>query len=272
MGSNRKLARAADADVQTNRGLLLRALIGEAVATLCDLLRAAGAEGPEDLDALVDDLARRDRARLGCVYDAMRDSEVFRKIAAAEPLAAAARDMVGARRLTSPFQHAVFRMDLAGEEWRGFGWHQDFPYNVLCRRSVTAWLPLTPSGEANGGLQVAALESDRLYPVEIRHKRDAQGRRLATRDAFIAPAFHAGFEACAVTPELMAGDVLMFRNTVVHRSGRNPGPRHRYSIQVRFGDLLAPELAARGWRHRQADGFDTFAQLHPELIAFKEDS
>jgi ectoine hydroxylase-related dioxygenase (phytanoyl-CoA dioxygenase family) len=178
--------------------------------------------------------------------------------------------MVGAARLMSPFQHCVFRMDLAGEPWRGFGWHQDFAYNVLCPRSVTAWLPLTPSGAANGGVQVAELEADRLYPVEIRYKRDPEGRRLSTRDAFIAPQFHAGFETCAVTPELLPGDVLMFRSTVVHRSGRNPGPRHRYSIQVRFGDLLAPEVVDRGWRHRRADGFETFAQLHPELIAFQE--
>lgn len=252
-------------------GLLPQGLAEEALETLVDLLRAMGAEGPPDVDRLVDDLASRDRPRLGAVYDVMRETEVFRRIITCEPLVAAARRMVGARRLHSPFQHAVFRMDLAGEGWRGFGWHQDFPYNVLCNRSVTAWLPLTPSGAANGGVDIADLPEDRLYPVEIRWKRDAQGRSLGTRDAFIPEGRHAEFEARAVKPELAPGDVLMFRNTVVHRSGRNPGPRHRYSIQVRFGDLLAPEVLARSWRHRKADGFDTFAQLHPELVAAKED-
>jgi hypothetical protein len=275
MGPNRKLANAAraavQAPVQTHRGLVPRALVDESVATLCELLRAVGAQGPDELDLLVDDLARRDRRRLGAVYDAMRDAEIFRRVVTAEPLCAAARDMVGAARLMSPFQHAVFRMDLAGEAWRGFGWHQDFPYNLLCRNSLTAWLPLTPSGVENGGVQVALVETDRLYPVEIRYKRDAGGRRLSTRDAFIAPSFHAGFEACATTPELLPGDVLMFRNTVVHRSGANRGPRHRYSIQVRFGDLLAADVVDRDWRHRRADGFDAFSELHPELIAFKED-
>ncbi|MDB5445348.1 MAG: Phytanoyl-CoA dioxygenase [Phenylobacterium sp.] len=271
MWSNRSLAKAADAPLQELRGLVPRPLIEEAVATLCELLRAVGAEGPDDLDALVDDVAARDRARLGAVYDAMRDAEIFRRIVTVEPLVAAAREMVGARRLMSPFQHAVFRLDLASEGWRGFGWHQDFPYNVLCRNSVTAWLPLTPSGAANGGVEVALVGTDQIYPVEIRYKRDAAGRRLATRDAFIPERYHKGFEACAATPELAAGDVLMFRNTVVHRSGRNPGPRHRYSLQVRFGDLLAAEVVERRWRHRHADGFDTFAELHPELIAFKED-
>jgi ectoine hydroxylase-related dioxygenase (phytanoyl-CoA dioxygenase family) len=270
MGANRNLLPAAAEPAQTHRGLLPGALVREVVDTLCDLLRAAGAAGPDDLDALVDDLAARDRTALSAVYDALRDAEVFRRVVTAEPLAAAARAMVGAQRLMSPFQHAVFRMDLAGEPWRGFGWHQDFPYNALCRNSVTAWLPLTATGVANGGIQVARLATEQLYPVEIRYKRDGDGRRLSTRDAFIAERFHKGFAACAVTPELLPGDVLLFRNTVVHRSGRNPGPRHRYSIQVRFGDLFAPDVAQRGWGHRRADGFDTFAQLHPELIAFEE--
>jgi hypothetical protein len=218
----------------------------------------------------VDSLVAQDRRRLGAVYDAMRDTEVFRRVVTVPALTQAAAAMIGARRLHSPFQHAVFRMDLAGEAWRGFGWHQDFPYNVLSAASVTAWLPLMPSGAANGGVDIAITEPGALFPVEVRYKRDDAGRRLSTRDAFIAAEHHAAFEARHVKPELAPGDVLMFHNTIVHRSGRNPGPRHRYSVQVRFGDLLAPEMLARGWRHRSADGFDTFAELHPELIAFNE--
>jgi hypothetical protein len=106
--------------------------------------------------------------------------------------------------------------------------------------------------------------------VDIRYKRDGAGARLGTRDAFIAEALQPTFEAAAETLELAAGDVALFHNRLVHRSGFNPGPRHRYSIQVRFGDLLAPEMLARGWRNRRVDGFDTFKTLHPDLIASEE--
>jgi len=261
---------AADAPYRVLPGLIPAPLMAEALATLIDLLRAVGARGPDNIDLLVDDLVAKDRRRLGAVYDVMRETEVFRRIVTAEPLARAAATATGDRRLHSPFQHAVFRMDLAGEPWRSFGWHQDFPYNVLSERSVTAWMPLTASGEANGGVDIALTEPGRIYPVEIRVKRGAAGNSLGTRDAFISPRFHAEFDAEAIKPELAPGDVLMFHNSVVHRSGRNPGPRHRYSIQVRFGDLLAPEMPARNWRHRTTDGFDTFETLHPELIEFKE--
>lgn len=252
--------------------LLPAALVDEAVATLCEMLDAVGAGGgePGDIDGRVDRLRGQDRKRLGSVYDAYRETLVFQRMVTAPELTAAAQAMTGAKRLHSPFQHAVFRMDLAGEHWRGFGWHQDYPYNMLSGAYVTAWTPLTPSGAANGGVEAAPALSDQIHPVEIRYKRDAAGNRLATRDAFIAQHLQAGFDARAETLELEPGDVALFDNRLVHRSGFNPGPRHRFSIQVRFGDLLAPECVARGWANRRADGFDTFKALHPDLVEYEE--
>lgn len=255
--------------LRVHRGLMPPTLIAEAVDTLREMLAPEG-PGHADLDALVDRVRVEDRARLGAVYDAFRETLIFQQLIAAPPLVEAARAMVGAARVHAPFQHAVFRMDLAGEAWRGFQWHQDAPYNVLSDAYVTAWLPLTDSGKANGSIEAAAAMSDRLWPVDIRYKRDGEGRRLATRDAFITEDLQPTFEAAAETLELRAGDVALFHNRLVHRSGFNPGPRHRYSVQVRFGDLMAPEMLARGWRNRRIDGFETFKTLHPDLIAFEE--
>ncbi len=263
--SNRRL-------LEVHRALIPVALIAEAVETLGDLLGAAGAPREIELDQRVTALAVSDRRRLGAVYDAMRETAVFRSIVTCEPLLAAARAATGARRLHSPFQHCVFRMDLAGESWRGFGWHQDYPYNFLSEDFVTAWLPLTPAGPHNGSIDAAPTASDRIYPVQIRFKRDASSASLGTRDAFICERFHAAFEAEATKLELDPGDVALFHNRLVHRSGRNPGPRHRYSIQARFGDLLADEIAARDWRNRRSDGFDAFKQLHPDLVEYEEAS
>jgi ectoine hydroxylase-related dioxygenase (phytanoyl-CoA dioxygenase family) len=207
---------------------------------------------------------------LGAIYDAFRETLVFHRIVTAPALVAVAQGMLGASRLHLPLQHAVFRMDLAGEAWRGFGWHQDYPYNVLSDGFVTAWLPLTPVGPHNGSIQVAPTMSDRLHPVEIRYKRDGDGRRLATRDAFIVEGLQAAFDVHADTLVLDPGDVALFHNRLVHRSGVNHGPRHRFSVQVRFGDLMAPEMVNRTWRNRRADGFDTFKALFPELVHYEE--
>ena len=256
--------------MRIHRGLIPARLVEDAVATLAELAAAAGAPPRGDLDERITALAQADRPGLGAVYDAMRETGVFRAIVTHDRLLAAARGAVGAYHLHSPFQHCVFRMDLAGEAWRGFAWHQDYPYNMLSDGYVTAWTPLTPTGVHNGSIQAAPEASDRIFPVEIRVKRAPDGRSLGTRDAFIPERFHAAFEAAAETLELQPGDVALFHNRVVHRSGFNPGPRHRYSIQARFGDLLAPEVAARGWRHRRSDGFDAFKDERPELIELEE--
>jgi hypothetical protein len=258
-----------DALLRLEKGLIPAALVDEAVATLIEMMSPGSAPGG-DLDKFVDDLRLRDRSRLGEVYDAFRETLIFQRLLTAEALVAAAQGMIGATRVHAPLQHAVFRMDLAGEAWRGFGWHQDFPYNVLSDRFVTAWLPLTPAGPHNGSIQAAPELSDRLHPVDIRFKRNGEGRRLATRDAFIAEHLQTGFDAGAQTLILDPGDVALFHNRLVHRSGFNPGPRHRFSLQVRFGDLLAPEMLARGWRNRRVDGFETFKSLYPDLIHSEE--
>jgi len=259
--------------VRIHRAVTPPDIVAELVDTLGEMIAAQLGEAPApalDLDGLVDRLRDRDRARLGAVYDAFRETLAFRRFVTAPALAQAAAQMTGARRLHSPFQHAVFRMDLAGETWRGFGWHQDLPYNVMSGTYVTAWAPLTPTGAHNGSIDIAPAVSGRIHPVEIRYKRDAAGRRLATRDAFIAERLQADFEPHALKLALEPGDVALFHNRLVHRSGFNPGPRHRYSLQVRFGDLLAPEVVERGWRNRRADGFETFKALHPELIEHEE--
>jgi len=251
--------------LRLERGLIPIALIDEAVATLGDMI------GPgADLDSRVDQLCAQDRSRLGAIYDAFRETIIFQRIITAAELLAAASTMLGATRLHSPFQHSVFRMDMAGEHWRGFGWHQDYAYNMLADGFITAWLPLTPAGPANGSIDVATDLSDRIYPVDIRFKRDQDGRRRGTREAFIAERLQPSFEAGAEKLTLEPGDVALFNSCLVHRSGFNPGPRHRYSIQVRFGDLLAPEVVGRGWANRRSDGFDTFKALHPHLVEYEE--
>jgi len=263
--------RPAFAGLRIERGLLPEALVADAVNTLSEMIAAAaGLPASIDLDSLVDAVGAHDRTSLAAVYDAFRETVAFQNVITAPTLLAAARAMTGAERLHSPFQHSVFRMDLVGEHWRGFGWHQDYPYNMLSERYVTAWTPLTPTSAANGSVEVAPDLSDRVWPVDVRYKRDAAGRRLGTRDAFITERLQPSFEADAKTLTLEPGDVALFDNRLVHRSGFNPGPRHRYSIQARYGDLMAPEVVARGWRNRRTDGFDTFKALHPDLVEYEE--
>lgn len=253
------------------RNLLPHALVAEARDCLAAMLRAIHPDIDADsLDALATKTAQAYRADLGAIYDAFRETVVFRQMITDSALVQAASALLGTERLHSPFQHAVFRLDMPGEDWHTFSWHQDFPYNTLSNDYVTAWMPLTSTGPHNGSIDVVPGSHRQLYPVQVTHKRDAAGNKRATRDAFIAPAFRERFEAACIKPELEPGDVILFHNALVHRSGRITGNSNRFSVQARFGNLLAEEMAARRFVNRRRDGFEVFQGLHPELIEFIE--
>ena len=257
------------AAIRSYRGSPVESYVRELHETILDLMAAAGAKGA-DLDACAMELAQQNREALGAVYDVVRETRAFQALVSATPILEAAQEAIGSKRLHTPFQHAVFRMDMPSEPWRSFGWHQDFPYNALSDRSVTVWIPLTDVGPHNGSIDVNSAASDRLYPVDITWKRSGDGQRLGGRDAFIARRFHDGLDAGATKLELTSGDFVVLGNWVVHRSGRNPGPLVRFSVQTRYGDLFAEGIVQRRWRNRRADGFEIFKELYPELIESEE--
>lgn len=275
MSTSFNAIKSANADLARDGFAILRGVIDtQRINAACEALRemiaAVGGSHGRDVNDAVMGLAAQNRPALGKVYDAFRETSAFAAIAGAPALEEIARELIAARHLQAPFQHKVFRIDLPAEHWSAFGWHQDYPYNMLCDRSLTAWTSLTGAGVFNGGVEIAPARHHEIWPVEVRLKRDAAGNLRATRDAFIVERLHKDFTACAVTPELAPGDVVMLHNKCVHRSGSNKGPLPRLSIQARFGDLCAPETTARAWANRRSDGFDTFRELHPDKIEYEE--
>lgn len=233
------------------------------------MMRSLGASC-DTIDSAAWELAGKDRALLSSVYDAVRETASFHRLILSPAIVAEVRRLLGDGPLHSPFQHSVFRMDMPSEPFRSFDWHQDYPYNMLSHESVTVWIPLTGAGAFNGSIDVVRVNDERLYPVDIRWKRSADGTRIGGRDAFIADEFAERFDAHSEKLELQTGDFVIFGSHVVHRSGHNPGPQIRFSVQVRFGQLLDQHVVQRRWANRRSDGFDTFRLLHSDLIASEE--
>lgn len=255
----------APSEMRVYPGLLPLDKVEALKQDLLGLLWALGQSG-DDLDACVAGLARGDRRALAAVYDVVRECQSFHGLIHDEALLSVVRKELNAQRIHTPYQHSVFRMDLPLEGFRGFSWHQDKPYNMLSNTSVTMWTPLTAAGPDNGSIQVAPTQSNRLYPIHVSPKRDPEGNVIGGLSAYIPPRFHGRFEDHAETVQLVPGDVALFGPLLVHRSGLNPGPRIRFSVQCRYGDLLAPEMIERRWQNRRREGFHTFQNLHPDLV------
>lgn len=254
--------------IDTVRGTLC----DEVLALNADLLAVMQSLGvsAENIDESARLLAQKDRSLLSSVYDVVREMESFNRLIFSPRIIGAVKKILGEGPLHTPHQHAVFRMDLPGEPFRSFDWHQDFPYNMLSKDSLTVWIPLAGAGIFNGSIDVVCQKDAQLYPVDILFKRAPDGKIIGGRDAFIPREFAKLFDAECTKLELLHGDFALFGSHVVHRSGHNPGPNIRFSVQIRYGKLLDSQVVQRRWSNRRNDGFETFEKIYPALIASKE--
>ncbi|MDB6121144.1 MAG: hypothetical protein JWQ71_137 [Pedosphaera sp.] len=96
---------------------------------------------------------------------------------------------------------------------------------------ITCWIPLTPCGVDAPGLEFIVSRTEELLPV------------TSLQDAFLRSQYPA---EAFWKPAMQAGDLLLFRSGVLHRTYVTPEmSRDRTSIELRFvlGDQIPPRLA-----------------------------
>jgi non-heme Fe2+,alpha-ketoglutarate-dependent halogenase len=115
------------------------------------------------------------------------------------------------------------------------GWHQDGTYWKLSptNRVVTAWLALTPSNTANGGLLV--VPGTHHQPMIPQRETYAPNNALS-RGQEIAVAVD---ESKAVCLSLQPGEMSMHHIWIVHGSKANTSPIPRIGIAIRY---VSPEV------------------------------
>ena len=152
------------------------------------------------------------------------------------------------------------RSKLPGSSGANFPWHQDHAFFRMqyllkkqpAKRLIAAWAPLVPVSQANGAVEIAV--GSHAHGL-AKHRRN--GAFLAT-EAEPQSAFE------RVVPTLLPGDVLLFTDLTMHRSGRNGLPTVRWSADWAYelepsDDVCPalesqPEAAARPSSHDQASG------------------
>ena len=172
--------------------------------------------------------------------------------------------LLGDRRLMLAFDHCLFRIDGQETATNSFGWHQDYPYNVLSADAVTFWIPLRPIDSEMGPVRIVPGSHDRIRSVrpsdEVRH---FDPNRLVLVDE--AEEGAQWEEQSVGLPDLDPGDVVLFDSRLVHRSDRNRSPRFRWVANGRYGRIADPALVARNWYTARTKYPHFFADAHPEL-------
>jgi len=121
----------------------------------------------------------------------------------------------------------LIRIDRPGEKKYQTPWHQDIWYSFASDASVVVWMPL---GEI-------AAEQGHLVILPGSHKNGAVPFRVYEEG-------HEPFTPCQAPDEsrqqavpVMFGDILIFKQTLLHKSGDNLSSRCRVSMQLRYNEM-----------------------------------
>ncbi|KAL1521559.1 hypothetical protein AB1Y20_021218 [Prymnesium parvum] len=144
------------------------------------------------------------------------------------------------------------RSKLPGSTNANFPWHQDHAFfrmqyllkKQAAKRLLAAWAPLVAVSEANGAVELAAGSHTRGF---AKHTRSG---------AFMAAEEPPSSALERVVPSLNPGDVLLFTDLTLHRSGPNLLPTVRWSADWAYeldpSDSICPPLAVHLLRNEQA--------------------
>jgi hypothetical protein len=123
----------------------------------------------------------------------------------------------------------LLRCDIPIKEQSIFDQHQDYAYNIGSENSLTVWIPLQDTDAETGALMVAPKSHLKgIYP---------------NKKGIISPDYKFDFEPI----EVKLGQLLIFNQKLVHKSGVNTSNKIRFSIQLRFSDLNCPIYASQGF-------------------------
>ena len=131
------------------------------------------------------------------------------------------------------------RLDKPHDTKHLFAWHQDTVYLLGSVNAVTVWIPLQDVNLQCGTIQVIPGSHRRgLAPFKrISEKAIAPYVPFLQRDISLAESVTDE----PVTIEARRGDLVVFKQMLLHRSTPNLGEQIRWSAQLRITDLADPE-------------------------------
>lgn len=197
-----------------------------------------------DINLLIKDVVKIDRKILSYLYDGMKGLPLLFQISSSNEILYYSNLLQNG---TNPFLIDVnFRIDLPNEEKFAFDWHQDFWYTHTDPNSLVFWIPFTNINEKNGKLKIISLVETDGKIARVK----AEKNFLAYNSAYnLEEGLEIDFDNY-FDFDMNAGDVLIFKHSVFHKSGVNSSDYYpRFTLQVRYSDYDLPVFKFQNWRY-----------------------
>lgn len=136
------------------------------------------------------------------------------------------------------------RMDLPHADEHLFQWHQDATYLLGSVNSITLWVPLGPTDAVHGSVAYVPASHRELHAFE------PASEAAVTKTAQLSPRDLRLRQEPRDPGEIIAadvGDLVLFSQFLLHRSTPNRAQRCRWTVQLRYSDLLDPVFRQAGY-------------------------
>ena len=133
----------------------------------------------------------------------------------------------------------VVRCDMPSDDKFKFASHQDFNFNFGSKNSVTAWVPFQDTGINDGCLKI--VPGSHINGIYDHHDGNI------IKDDF-------EYIDCPMEQ----GDILVFSQFLVHKSGINSGNKVRFSLQTRFNDLDCEHFINNKYEISKMEGSENY--------------
>ena len=139
----------------------------------------------------------------------------------------------------------MIRIDRPKNEFFSTPWHQDYWYSFSSFDSVVLWAPLGEINKSHGYLKILPnSHKEGLIPFT----ENKNSNEPFTVDSNID-------ESKSVELKINFGEILIFKQTLLHKSGLNNSDQSRVSIQLRYNKMDST-----------SDIFSTFRSVHSSYV------
>jgi len=183
------------------------------------------------------------------VYDSVYNSAGLHQFMTQKTILTAASELLDCKQNELSAMGYMFRMDPPNDSKNSLEWHQDLPYYPASNDSnngLVCWVPMQNTGPTNGAIHI--IEGSNNFGELPYIKANIKNNTSEQLRANLKNIEHLN----ELQLNVHVGDVVFFKLTTVHKSGKNFSERFRFSAGSRFyrmdSTYLPPKNIRYDWR------------------------
>ncbi len=193
----------------------------------------------EEIDLATAWLEEQDHYYIAQIYHAIADIPAFLKLGIKPQLESIAGQLLGAQEAEPLYTLTKrCRIDLPTETSYTFGWHQEVFYSIPKSQFMMMWAPLLrPATVENGTIDVAVGSHKEGVADQDWTMNDGIPNQIIVKDEVVAR-----YEVRPVI--IKPGQLVIFSNKLIHRSGENTSGTTRFSLVSSFHRMDSEDFQA----------------------------